>query len=178
MIHSVVAMSHFLSSLTHEFRRHQALADNAIQQLDGDRFFARPAPHVNSAAVIVKHLSGSMRSRWTDFLTSDGEKPARNRDAEFAVDAETREELLAGWEQGWSALYATLESLSDSDLERDVLIRREPHTVTQALLRALSHVTYHVGQLLYLARLTNPEGEWLTIPPGQSRVPRTGYLVR
>jgi hypothetical protein len=118
-----------------------------------------------------------MRSRWTDFLTSDGEKPDRNRDSEFTIGAETREELLAGWEQGWSALYATLAALTDGDLERTVLIRREPHTVSQALLRGLSHATYHVGQLLYLARLHNPDGDWLTIAPGQSGVARAGYLA-
>jgi uncharacterized damage-inducible protein DinB len=170
-------MSSLLQALEHEFRRHQSLADKGIAQLEGNLFFARPAPHVNSAAVIVKHLSGSMHSRWTNFLTSDGEKPDRDRDAEFAVGAETRAELLADWDRGWAALYEAMAGLTDADLERTVFIRNEPHTVLQALLRGLSHATYHVGQILYLARLANPEGEWLTIPPGKSKEPRLGYLA-
>lgn len=173
----VLTMSAFLTALTHEFQRHQALADKGLSQLQSNLFFARPAPHVNSAAIIVKHLAGSMRSRWTDFLTSDGEKPDRNRDDEFAIGAETQAELLAGWEEGWSALYTTLAELTDADFERTVLIRGESHTVLQALMRGLSHVVYHVGQILYLARLVNPQGEWLTIPPGKSREPRLGYLA-
>ena len=101
------SMSPLLPALEYEFRRHQALADKAIAQFEGNLFFARPAPHVNSAAVIVKHLSGNMRSRWMNFLTSDGEKPDRHRDAEFAVGTETRAELLADWDRGWAALYET-----------------------------------------------------------------------
>jgi hypothetical protein len=169
-------MSSYLIALAHEFRRHQTLADKALAQLDGDKLFWQPAAHVNSAAIIVQHLSGSMRSRWTDFLTSDGEKPDRDRDAEFALGSATREQLLAGWEEGWKALDDTLASLTEDDLERIVSIRGEPHTVIQALLRGLSHATYHVGQILYLARLANPNGEWLTIAPGSSREPKTGYL--
>lgn len=169
-------MSAFLTALAHEFRRHHALADKALAQLEGDKLFWQPAAHANSAAIIVKHLAGSMRSRWTDFLTSDGEKPDRDRDSEFSIESETRERLLAGWEQGWDALYGTLATLTADDLEQIVSIRGEPHTVTQALLRGLSHATYHVGQLLYLARLANPNGEWLTIAPGKSREPRSGYL--
>ena len=170
-------MSPLITALAHEFRRHHSLANKGLAQLEGSLFFARPAPHVNSAAIIVKHLSGSMRSRWTDFLTSDGEKPDRNRDAEFAIGTETQAELLAGWEEGWNALYATLAKLTADDLQRTVLIRNEEHTVLQALLRGLSHATYHVGQILYLARLVNPHGDWLTIPPGKSREPRLGYLA-
>ena len=170
-------MSTFLTTLEYEFRRHHSLADKAIAQLEGDLFFARPAQKVNSAAIIVKHLSASMRSRWTNFLTSDGEKPDRDRDTEFAVGTETRVELLAGWTQGWDALYATLEELGEEDLQRTVLIRNEKHTVLQALLRGLSHATYHVGQLLYIARLLNPSADWLTIPPGKSQETRRGYLA-
>jgi hypothetical protein len=170
-------MSDLLATLAYEFRRHQSLADRAIVLLDGNSFFAKPAAHMNSAAVIVKHLAGSMRSRWTGFLTTEGEKPDRDRDAEFAIQNETRAELLANWEAGWQALETTLTQLTDADLAKIVLIRGEAHSVLQALIRGLSHATYHVGQLLYLARLFRPDGDWLTIPPGKSKEPRMGYLT-
>jgi hypothetical protein len=169
-------MSLFIAAIEFEFRRHHSLADKGLAQLGEDLFFARPMPHVNSPAIIVKHLSASMRSRWTDFLGSDGDKTDRRRDSEFEVGTEARAELLADWEQGWQALYATLKELSYEDLDRVVLIRDEPHTVLQALLRGLSHVTYHVGQLLYLVRLLNPNAAWLTIAPGKSHEIRPGYL--
>jgi hypothetical protein len=170
-------MSEFLAALAFEFRRHKSLADRALATLDGDSFFAQPAPHVNSAAIIVKHLAGNLRSRWTDFLTTDGDKPGRNRDTEFVIAGDTREELLAAWVQGWQAVESAVASLSDADLGRTVTIRGEPHTVLQALLRGLSHATYHVGQILYLARLFRPDGGWLTIAPGKSQAARGGYLA-
>lgn len=170
-------MSVLLSALAFEFRRHKSLADRALAMLDGDSFFARPAPHVNSAAVIVKHLAGNLSSRWTDIFTTDGDKPDRNRDAEFAIADDTRDGLLARWEAGWSALETTISSLSEADLRRTITIRGEPHTVLQALVRGLSHATYHVGQILYLARLFCPEGDWLTIAPGKSQAARGRYLA-
>jgi hypothetical protein len=154
-----------------EFRKHKGYADKAMAQLGDADFFRQPADYCNSIAVVVKHLAGNLRSRWTDFLTTDGEKPDRDRDNEFVLaPAERRETLLAAWEEGWRALYESLESLTPDDLGRTVTIRGEPHTVTLALVRSLAHTAYHVGQIVYLARLFTPAGwQWLTIPPGQSR---------
>lgn len=126
-------------------------------------------PQSNSIAMIVKHLAGNMRSRWTDFLTSDGEKPNRNRDSEFVDPPATRADLLAMWDSGWKCLFSALESLTDSDLSRTVLIRTEPHSVLQAINRQIAHYSYHVGQIVFLARHF-AGGPWtsLTIPRGRS----------
>jgi hypothetical protein len=163
-------MDDFLEDIRLEFRRHKGLADRAMAGLDDDAFLHRPGPAVNPIALIVKHLAGNMASRWTDFLATDGEKPDRDRDGEFLLDeADTRIRLMACWERCWSTLFATLAGLTEADLARTVTIRGEPHSVRQALLRGMSHVAYHVGQILYLARLIRPEGDWLTVPPGRSR---------
>ena len=168
-----------LADVRQEFRRHQRLAQEAMTQLDDTGFFLRPAPHVNAVALIVKHLGGNLRSRWTNFLTSDGEKPDRDRDREFVLtDADTRDHLTAAWQHGWAALWGTLESLSDGDLEQRVTIRGESHTVRQALLRGLTHVAYHTGQILYVVRLLRPESRWLTIAPDHSRNHPGDYLDR
>jgi uncharacterized damage-inducible protein DinB len=166
----------FIEDALHEFRRYKALADAAMTSLDDDDFFLRPAPQVNSVALIVKHLAGNFRSRWTDFLESDGEKPDRDRDMEFIIGADdSREKLLARWNEGWCELFSTVEALGTSDLTRTVTIRGEAQTVQQAMLRALAHVAYHVGQILYLARWTKPESRWLTIEPGKSSAARGEY---
>ena len=163
-------MDDFLDDVRHEFRRHKGLADRAMQPLDDDQFFHRPGTLVNPIALIVKHLAGNMASRWTDFLTTDGEKPSRDRDGEFLLtDSDTRVELMASWERGWSTLFGTLEGMSDSDLGRKVTIRAEPQSARQALMRGMTHVAYHTGQIVYLARLIRPESPWLTVPPGASR---------
>ena len=163
-------MDNLLPDLIHEFRHHKGLVDRAISQLDDEQFFQRPANHVNPVAIIVKHLAGNFASRWTDFLTTDGEKPSRDRDGEFRItDQDTRASLLAAWERGWEALFATVESLGPADLEKLVTIRGESQTVQQALLRGMSHIAYHTGQILYLVRLLRPDSTWLTIAPGQSR---------
>lgn len=172
-------MSQIVADVVHEFHRHKGLAERATNPLTDHQFFMRPAEHANSIAIIVKHLAGNLFSRWTDFLTSDGEKPTRNRDTEFLLTPnDTRESLIQAWELGWSALFNALKNTSDADLEKTVTIRGEPHRVQQALLRGLTHVSYHVGQILYLARLVNPGGAWLTIPPGQSQELRGGYFQR
>jgi hypothetical protein len=159
-----------IEDLRHEFRRHKRLADEAIAQLADEEFFRRPAEQVNPVALIVKHLAGNLASRWTDFLTSDGEKPNRDRDGEFLLtEHDTRANLLAAWERGWRALFDAREMLNGTDLDRSVTIRGEAHTVRQALLRGLSHVAYHTGQILYLVRWLRPDSTWLTIAPGQSR---------
>jgi len=168
--YSEVPMNDFLQDLRHEFNRHKDLADRAIAQLDDHGFFEQPRNHLNSVALIMKHLAGSMASRWTDFLTTDGEKPSRDRDSEFLLtDHDTRANLLAAWDRSWVILFETIAGLTDSDFEKFVTIKGESHTVRQALLRGMSHVAYHTGQILYLVRLLRPESSWLTIPPGQSR---------
>ena len=172
-------MSSLIADVTDEFRRYKGQADKAMAELPDETFFRKPGEVVNPVALIVKHMAGNLASRWTDFLTTDGEKPARDRDGEFVlIPADTRASLLAAWERGWGILFATLGGLTEVDLDRTVTVRGEPHRVQQALLRGLNHAVYHVGQILYLARMFNPGGTWLTIPPGQSRTykPGAGYL--
>jgi uncharacterized damage-inducible protein DinB len=169
-------MNTLLADLDHEFRRHKKLADGTLAALDDAQFFHRPGPNVNPVALIVKHLAGNFRSRWTDFLTTDGEKPDRDRDAEFVVtEHDTRAALLTAWEHGWQTLFDTLGRLQASDLDRTVTIRGEPHTVRQSLLRGATHTAYHVGQIMYVVRLLRPDSRWLTVPPGGSRQHRAGY---
>lgn len=166
-----------LADFVPEFRRHKNLADRAIGELDDSSFFKRPGDQVNSVAHIVKHLAGNLVSRWSDFLTSDGEKPTRDRDNEFVItDRDTRANLLESWERGWSTLFDSLGKLTDADCTKIITIRGEPHSVFQALLRSATHVAYHTGQILYLARLLRPESTWLTIAPGQSRTHKANYL--
>jgi hypothetical protein len=172
-------MNELLQDLLHEFRRHKTLADRAMGQLSDEEFFRRPAAHVNPVALIVKHLAGNLHSRWSDFLTTDGEKPTRDRDQEFVVgEGDTRTNLLEAWERGWQTLFNTVAGLDAADLSKSITIRGESHTVCQALVRGLTHAAYHVGQILYLVRLLRPDSAWLTIAPGQSRVWRDKYLKR
>jgi len=159
-----------LTDIKTEFSRYQKMAETALADLDDAAFFQRPGEAVNPIALIVKHVGGNLRSRWTDFLTTDGEKPNRNRDGEFEIgDDDTREQLMTIWQNGWTALWSTLDSLTESDSDRITTIRGEKLTVRQALLRSTTHTAYHVGQILYLARLLRPERKWLTIAPGQSK---------
>jgi Protein of unknown function (DUF1572) len=155
------------------FRYYKRLAERAIEQCPDDGLFATLDPESNSIAVIVKHMSGNMQSRWTDFLTTDGEKPDRNRDGEFEAAPATRGELLATWEGGWTALFAGIEPLTDADLSRTVTIRAEPHSVMQAINRNLTHCAYHVGQIVFVAKHFAAEstGTWtaLTVPRKRSR---------
>jgi uncharacterized damage-inducible protein DinB len=161
----------FLADSVFNFRKHKEMAEKAFGQLDEDTFFRQPGAHSNSVAIIVKHLAGNLRSRWTDFLTTDGEKPLRDRDAEFVIGPEdSREGLLAAWEEAWSALFQTLDSLTEEDCLKTVRIRGEQHTVLQAIQRSLAHAVYHIGQLVYVARLlTTGDWNWITIPPGGSK---------
>src|SRR5262245_54362904 len=170
-------MSEFIPDISVEFRKHKGLADRAMADLSDDAFFRRPAEHVNPIALIVKHLAGNLASRWADFLTTDGDKPTRDRDSEFVLGPnDTRANLMAAWERGWSILFATLAGLKDDDLGKSVTIRGEPHRVQQALLRGVNHAVYHIGQILYIARLHKPDADYLTVPPGQSRAVRGGYF--
>ena len=159
----------FLTESLERFRYHKGLGDGALAQLKEAHLHWTPGPESNSISVIVKHLSGNMRSRWTDFLTSDGEKPDRNRDTEFIEDAADRAAVLERWETGWTCLLETMRRLTPEDLDRTITIRSEPLSVIGAIQRQLSHVSYHVGQIVLLARWQCGE-RWqsLSIPRGQS----------
>ena len=162
--------SALLSGYIHEFHRLKSLADKGMAQVNPENFFSRSDAEANSIALLVKHMAGNMRSRWTDFLTTDGEKPDRHRDEEFEIrEGDTREKLLEDWDQSWEVLFDTLQSLSESDLEETITIREEEHTVWQAILRQISHYAYHVGQIVMLAKELR-SGEWqsLSIPRGKS----------
>ncbi len=161
---------HYLESVIGEFRYLKKLGDRAMEQLDDEQFFATLDAESNSVAIIVKHLAGNMRSRWMDFLTSDGEKPDRFRDREFIVDAETtRADVMRWWAQGWQYVFDALEPLQPEDAMRLVVIRGEPHTVVQAINRQLGHYAGHVGQIVFLAKhLKSTEWKTLSVPRGQS----------
>jgi len=153
------------------FRYYKKLAERAIEQCPDEDLFTILDSESNSIAIIVKHMAGNMRSRWTNFLTSDGEKPDRNRDSEFAEPPKTRSELLAIWGQGWKYLFDALEPLTEADLARTVTIRTEPHSVMQAINRQMGHYTYHLGQIAFLAKhFAAQSGKWtaLTVPREKS----------
>jgi uncharacterized damage-inducible protein DinB len=144
------------------FRYYKKLSDRAIEQCPDNGLFTMLDAESNSIAIIVKHMAGNMRSRWTDFLTSDGEKPDRNRDTEFEDAPKTRAELLALWERGWKHVFDALTPLGDEDLVRTITIRTEPHSVMQAINRQVAHYSYHVGQIVYVARHF-AGGKWQTL---------------
>ena len=157
-----------ISSIAAEFRRHKSLGEAAIAQLS-EADLTRAPEENNSIAVIVWHIGGNLTSRFTEFRTTDGEKPWRNRDDEFVARAVTRQELLTTWESGWETLFTALASLTDEDLDQNVTIRGQPQTIADALLRALGHITYHVGQIVYVAKsLRGAEWHTLSIPKGGS----------
>lgn len=159
----------YIKDATDVFRAYKRLGDRAMEQAPDDALFATLDPESNSIAIIVKHLAGNMRSRWTDFLTSDGEKPDRNRDAEFEAPPKTRAELAALWESGWKILFDSLTQLTDADLTRTITIRGEAHSVMQAINRNITHTAYHVGQIVFLAKhFAGSKWAALTIPRGKS----------
>ena len=151
------------------FRYYKKLGERAMVQCPDEGIFTVVDAESNSIAIIVKHLAGNMRSRWTDFLTTDGEKPDRNRDTEFEEPPATRAELMELWERGWKYLFDALEPLTDTDASRTVTIRTEPHSVMQAINRQIAHYSYHVGQIVYLARhFAGDKWQSLTIPKKKS----------
>ena len=151
------------------FRQYKQLAERAMEQVTDEQMFVSLDEESNSIAIIVKHMAGNMRSRWTDFLTTDGEKPDRNRDMEFEVPPTTRNELLGLWEDGWKLVFAALEPLSDEDLARTVTIRGEAHSVMQAVNRQVAHYALHVGQIVLLAKhLAHDRWQSLSIPRNRS----------
>jgi uncharacterized damage-inducible protein DinB len=152
-----------------EYRRYKTLAEEAMRQLDAEALGRRPPGDGNSVAMIVWHVAGNLASRFTDFLTSDGEKPWRQREDEFAVRQPSADEVRAKWDSGWAVLFGALQTLDDADLPRTVAIRGVELTVLEALQRSVTHASYHVGQIVFQARaLRGPGWEWLTIPPGGS----------
>src|SRR5262245_23440282 len=160
----------FLSAIVNTFQANKRLADRAVEQVPDAGLHVALDENTNSVAVIMKHVAGNLLSRWTDFLTTDGEKPGRNRDDEFVDSFRSREELLQYWERGWDCLFATLKSLRPEDLSKTVLIRGEPHSVPLAVERSLGHTCYHIGQIVQVARIQAGE-KWttLTIPRGGSK---------
>jgi hypothetical protein len=162
--------THYLEELKRQFRGHKRMGEAAMAQLEDKDFFEALDPESNSIAALVKHIAGNARSRFTDFLTSDGEKPDRFRDQEFEVSAKiTRAEVLGWWEQAWTHVFSALDSLQPEDVQRAVTIRNEPHTVMQALNRALAHYAQHTGQIVFLAKhLRCARWQTLSIPRGKS----------
>jgi hypothetical protein len=160
----------YIDDMARQFRAAKKLADRALEQVSADAFFHSPDPESNSIAVIVKHMAGNLRSRWTDWLSTDGEKPDRARDGEFELTpSDTRSSLMSSWEAGWALVFGALSELSPEDLDRTVRIRGEPHSIEKALGRQLSHAAMHAGQIVYAAKL-QLASEWrsLSIPRGES----------
>ena len=161
-----------VQSFASEFSRHRTLAESAAGQLAWDQLRVSLDPEVNSIAVVMKHVGGNLRSRWTDPLTTDGEKPWRNRDTEFSDDFADREALRSVWSAGWHALESSLATFTDPDLSRSLTIRGEPHTLALALARSLAHTAYHCGQIVQTARVlaSRSGAAWktLTVPRGGS----------
>lgn len=151
------------------FRYYKQLGDRAMAQVSEEHLFAVLDAEMNSIALVAKHMAGNMRSRWTNFLTTDGEKPDRNRDSEFVDPPPTREGLLGIWEEGWNCLFSALEPLTEADLTRTVTIRGEAHSVMQAINRQIAHYSYHVGQIVFLAKHFQAES-WnsLSVPRNRS----------
>jgi uncharacterized damage-inducible protein DinB len=163
-------MAYMMQSFIGEYQRYKIIGQKAIEQVSDDALNAVLAPDSNSIAMIVRHLSGNFTSRFTDFLTSDGEKPWRDRDAEFEETVYRREEVNKLWAEGWQVLENQLTALKDSDLQRRVQIRGQELTVHEALARSLAHTAYHVGQIVLLARAqAGGDWKWISIPKGGSQ---------
>ncbi len=159
----------FIAAIINAFEANKRLADRAVEQVPDDKLHVALDANTNSIAVIMKHVAGNLTSRWTDFLTTDGEKPGRNRDDEFVDTFRIRAELLDCWERGWACLLTTLKALKAEDFGKTVMIRGEPHSVPLALERSLGHTCYHIGQIVQVARV-HAGDKWntLTIPRGGS----------
>ncbi|WP_299677890.1 DUF1572 family protein [uncultured Tenacibaculum sp.] len=160
----------YLNSAIKQFEYYKSLGDKTFHQLSNDQFFWIADAHENSIAIIVKHMVGNMLSRWTNFLTEDGEKDWRNRDQEFENSFTTKKEVIDYWEQGWQCLFDAITPLNTNDLEKIIYIRNHGHTVTEAINRQLCHYSYHTGQIVFLGKmLTNEKWQSLSIPKGNSK---------
>jgi Protein of unknown function (DUF1572) len=163
-------IQNYLDDAMSSFRAYKKLAEKAIDQLKEDELFVALDEEANSVAIIMKHVAGNMISRWTDFLTSDGEKPDRNRDMEFVIAPQTsKDEVFAYWERGWQCVFSALEPLLPDDFEKKIFIRGEAHTIVQAINRQLTHYSYHIGQIVFLAKhFRSTEWRSLSIPRNRS----------
>jgi Protein of unknown function (DUF1572) len=170
--------AHYLEEAARQLRGHKRMGEGAIAQLSDEELFHCIDAESNSVAIVVKHIAGNMRSRFTDFLTADGEKPNRHRDTEFILDSDTtRADVINCWEQGWKTVFDALGSLRPEDVTRTVTIRNEPHTVLQAINRQIAHYAQHIGQIVFLAKhLKGPEWTTLSIPRGKSEEFNTGNV--
>jgi hypothetical protein len=158
-----------MAALDGELRRYKRTAERAFDQLADQDFFFRLNDRQNSIWVIIKHLAGNMHSRWTDFLTSDGEKPGRHRDNEFVEDVVPRAHIMQVWEDGWACTFNAISPLCDGDLLKTITIRGEPMTAVSAITRQIAHYASHIGQIMLIAKhIKGNDWKWLTIPPGQS----------
>jgi hypothetical protein len=155
-------MESYLNSVVKQFKYYKMLGEKAMEQLQDEQLFRQYNEESNSIAILVNHITGNMLSRFTDFLTDDGEKPWRNRDAEFTNPFNNKEELMNRWNEGWECLLKTLEQLSDADLERIVYIRNDGHTIIEAINRQLAHYPYHIGQMVFVAKMLKNE-DWQTL---------------
>ena len=159
----------YLSSVTKQFKYYKLLGEETFAQLPDEALFWQYNPESNSIAAIVKHLTGNMLSRWTNFLTADGEKEWRNREAEFDNDIQTRDQLLAQWQEGWECLFAALNSLTEVNWDTTIYIRNQGHSITEAINRQLAHYPYHIGQIVFIGKMMR-DTQWnsLSIPRGSS----------
>ena len=161
-------LEQYHSDALQSFRNYKKLAERAIEQVSDEEFFATIDEEANSIALIVKHVAGNLRSRWTDFLTTDGEKPDRNRDTEFEVIEDTRESLTKYWDDGWQILFDAIEPLTEEDFSKTVTIRGQPHSIVEAINRQLTHYSYHIGQIVLLAKHFR-SSEWKTLSIAKNR---------
>ncbi len=163
-------MMSYLESIKKQFEYYKSLGDKTFTQLSDEQLFWQPNEESNSVGIVVNHIVGNMLSRWTNFLTEDGEKEWRKRDQEFEIILKTRAELEARWEEGWACLFNAINPLTNSDLEKEIYIRNMGHTVTEAINRQLAHYAYHIGQIVFIGKLTANEN-WasLSIPKGNSK---------
>jgi uncharacterized damage-inducible protein DinB len=162
-------IQNYHSDALESFRNCKKMAERAFAQVSDEEFFKTIDVEANSIAVIVKHIAGNLRSRWTDFLTSDGEKANRNRDTEFEMIADTRESLMEFWESGWQTLFDNVGPLAVDDFSKTVTIRGEPHTIAEALNRQMTHYAYHIGQIVFLAKhFRSSEWKTLSVPKNKS----------
>ena len=162
-------IDNYLVSSKKQFHYYKSLADKAIAQVEDDQLFFEPDSKSNSIAVIIQHIYGNMLSRWTDFLTTDGEKDFRNRDQEFEAHIDNRELLLENWEKAWQVLFDALNSVNKENFDTIIYIRNMGHTITEAVNRQMTHYAYHVGQIVYLSRLYSKNWESLSVAKGKSQ---------
>ena len=160
----------WIDAVSETVTSYRRMIDAILAQLSDEELRARPASNVNSVAIVLRHLGGNLKSRWTDFLSTDGEKPDRDRDSEFLDWPGDRDSLMAHFDAGWQALEAAIRQIDDSNIGRTITIRGEDHTIQQALTRSVTHLSYHVGQIAMIARMVHDgPWQWLTIPPGESK---------